>query len=36
MLSCFYLVLVSVSQELQEGETRGVRILKVFERTRAT
>jgi hypothetical protein len=24
MLSCFYLVLVSVSQELQVGETRGV------------
>ena len=32
LLSLFYLVLVSVSQELQEGETRGVRILRVFER----
>jgi len=30
--SWFYLVLVSVSQEPQEGETRGVRILRVFER----
>jgi len=32
LLSLFYLVLVSVSQELQEGEIRGVRILRVFER----
>jgi hypothetical protein len=29
--SWFYLVLVSVAQEPQEGETRGVRILRVFE-----
>jgi hypothetical protein len=31
LLSWFYLVLVSVPQEPQEGEKRGVRILRVFE-----
>ena len=31
LLRWFYLVLVSVPHEPQEGETRGVRILRVFE-----
>jgi hypothetical protein len=31
LVSWFYLVLALVSQESQEGETRGVRILRMFE-----